>query len=270
MDAPKFLALLTLAASSAWGCDNPFGYSYIAETTKAGRFEVEQYVTSQIGRNVGAGFDARYRGFDLNTEIEYGLSANEQLSFYLNTLYVDSSVREGLRFNGINLAYKRMLANPDKNNWGQAIYLEATYSQASSSTGSFRHRYGLEAKYIFQHNFGENSGWIYAGNLVAEVTHTSGTGEDAVEFKLTQGLARELNQEWTAGLELVAEAEWVELNNFEAAGLFVGPVINYRKGTLSASLTLLAQVVGSPQDNGRLNVSEYSPYQVRLRVSWEF
>lgn len=259
-----------LLAAAANACDNPFSYSYIAETVKPGKYEFEQYVTGRFGKDLGAGYDARYRGFDLNTEIEFGLSATEQLSFYLNTLYVDSSVREGLRFNGINLAYKRMLADPDKHNWGQAIYLEATYSQASSSTGAFRHRYGLEAKYIFQHNFGENSGWIYAGNLVAEATHTSGTGEDAVEFKLTQGLARELNHEWTLGMEVVAEAEWVELNDFEAAGLFVGPVLNYRKGPLSASLTLLAQVVGSPQDKGSLNVSEYSPYQARLRVSWEF
>lgn len=265
------LSLLTLAsAATAFGCDNPFGYSYIAETTKAGRFEFEQYLTTRFGRDVGAGYEAGYRGIDLNTEIEYGLSANEQVSLYLNHVYVDSSVREGLRFNGFNIAYKRMLANPDTHAWGQAIYLEALYSQASSSDGGFRNRYGLEAKYIFQHNFGDNSGWIYAGNLITEVTHTSGSGEDAVEFKLTQGLAREVSPCWTVGVEAVAEAEWVEMNDFEAAGLFLGPVVNYRKGALSASLTFLAQVVGSPQDKGSLNVSEYSPYQARLRLSYEF
>lgn len=262
--------LVLTAAVSSLACDNPFGYSYIAETTKVGHFEFEQFITSRLGRDVGAGYEAGYRGFDLNTEIEYGISTNEQLSLYINTRYIDSSVREGMRFNGINLAYKRMLADPDKNSWGRAIYLEGTYSQASSSTGAFRNRYGIEAKYIFQHNFGENSGWIYAANLITEVTHTSGTGEDAVEFKLTQGIAREINQEWTIGLEVVAEAEWVEMNDFEAAGLFIGPVLNYRKGPLSASLTFLAQAVGSPQDKGSLNVSEYSPYQARLRFSYEF
>ena len=264
------LPLLFLSAATLFSCENPFGYTYIAETTKAGRFEVEQYVTSRFGKNVGSGYEAGYRGFDLQTEIEYGLSANEQLSLYFNNLYINSSVREGLRFNGFNLAYKRMLANPDTNEWGQAIYVEGTYSQVSSSDGSNRDRYGIEVKYIFQHNFGDNSGWIYAGNLVTEVTHTAGNGEDAVEFKLTQGLAREVNQYWTVGIEAIAEAEWLEMNDFEAAGLFLGPVINYRKGPLSASLTFLAQVVGSPQNKGSLNVVEYSPYQARLRVSYEF
>lgn len=265
----QLLPLLTLTAAAS-ACENPFGYSYIAETTKAGRFEFEQYVTTRMGRDVGSGYEAGYRGIDLNTEIEYGISANEQISLYINNLYFDSSVRDGFRFNGFNIAYKRMLADPDKQTWGQAIYLEALYSQASSSSGSFRNRYGLEAKYIFQNNFGENSGWIYAGNLIAEVTHTTGSGEDAVEVKLTQGIAREVSQHWTVGLEAVAEAEWVEMNDFEAAGFFLGPVVNYRKDALSASLTFLAQVVGSPQDKGSLNVSEYSPYQARLRISYEF
>ena len=65
-------------------------------------------------------------------------------------------------------------------------------------------------------------------------------------------------------------AEWAELNNFEAAALFVGPTLNFRRGDLSVTLAGLAQVVGSPQDKGDLNVSEQSPYQVRLLVAYEF
>jgi hypothetical protein len=261
------LGLLTAAASA---CENPFGFSYIAETIKPGRIEIEQYITTRLGRDVGNGYEARYRGLDFKTEIELGLSDHEQINLELTQLYVESSVRDGLRFNGVNVAYKRMLADPDKADWGRAVYLEAAYSQVSSKTGAFRDRYGLEAKYIFQHNFGDNSGWMYIGNLVGEVTHTSGTGEDAFEWKLTQGIARELNAEWTLGLEAVGVAEWAELNNFESAALFLGPTLNFRRGDFAVTLAGLAQVVGSPKEKGDLNVSEHSPYQVRLLMSLEF
>jgi hypothetical protein len=264
----KLLPLFLCAAATA--CENPFGFSYIAETIKPGRYEIEQYITTRIGRDIGNGYEARYRGMDLKTEFEIGLSDHEQVNLELTQLYVESSVRDGLRFNGVNMSYKRMLADPDKAAWGHAIYLEGAYSQVSSKTGSFRDRYGLEAKYIFQHNFGPDSGWIYIGNLIGEATHTSGTGEDAFECKLTQGIARELNAEWTLGLEAVGVAEWAELNNFESAALFVGPTLNFRRGDLSVTLAGLAQVVGSPQDKGDLNVSEHSPYQVRLLVAYEF
>ena len=98
MNAPKFLALLTLAASSAWGCDNPFGYSYLAETIKPGQVEIVQWVTGRIGRDLGNGYDARYRGFDLKTEVEWGISPNEQLAVYVNSRYFERTARNGLLF----------------------------------------------------------------------------------------------------------------------------------------------------------------------------
>ena len=265
----QFLPLLALTAA-ATACDNPFGYSYIAETQKVGELEIEQYITTRFGGDVGAGYEARYRGFDFETEFEYGLTPTDQISLEVNQSYLDSSVREGFRFQGVNLGYKHMFSNPNTKDWGHALHLEVGYSQSSTSDGSLRERYGFEAKYIFQHNFGENSGWMYVGNLITEVTHTSDDGEDAVEFEITQGISRDINKYWAVGFEAVGEAEWVEFNDFEAAGLFIGPVISYQKDHLTASFTFLAQVVGSPQDKGSLNVSEYSPYQARLRFAYEF
>jgi hypothetical protein len=135
--------------------------------------------TARIGRDVGAGYDARYRGFDLKTEYEIGLSPTEQLSFDFNNRYLDSSVREGLRFDGFQISYMRMLAHPDKNTWGQAIYLEPGYSQTSSKTGGLRDEYSLEVKYLLQHNFGANQEGVYAANLVAEIESKPATDEDA-------------------------------------------------------------------------------------------
>jgi hypothetical protein len=263
------LSLFT--AATAFGCDNPFGYSYLTETIKPGRTEIVQWVTGRFGRDMGSGYDARYRGFDLKTEYEIGLSANEQLSFYFNNRYLDNSVREGLRFDGIQVAYMRMLANPDKAAWGQAIYIEPGYSQTSSKDGSFRDEYSLELKYLVQHNFGASQENVYAANLIAEVERKPATGADAVKLKLTQGIAWELNKHWIAGVEVVAEAEWAELNDFEYAAVLAGPCVRYqRENGFFATLTVLGQVLGSPADKGDLNVSEKSPYEARLRCGIEF
>jgi hypothetical protein len=263
--------LLLISAAAATACDNPFGYSYLTETTKPGRTEVVQWATARFGRDLGAGYDARYRGFDLKTEYEIGLSANEQLSFYFNNRYLDNATREGLRFDGFQVAYMRMLANPDKAEWGQALYVEPGYSQTSSKDGALRDEYSLELKYLLQHNFGPTQGNVYAANLIAEIERKPATGADAVKLKLTQGIAWELNKQWIAGLEVVAEAEWAELNDFEYAAVLAGPCVRYqREDGFFATFTLLGQVLGSPADKGDLNVSEKSPYEARLKVGLEF
>ncbi len=266
------LTSLTLAsAATAIGCDNPFGYSYLSETLKPGKVEIVQWVTGRLGRNLGSGYDARYRGFDLKTEIEWGISENEQLSVYVNSRYFEQTSRDGLRFDGFQVAYMRMLANPDKAEWGQAIYIEPGYSQASSKDGSLRDEFSLELKYLLQHNFGASQENVYAANLVAEVEHKPATGADAVKLKLTQGIAWELNKHWIAGVEVVAEAEWAEFNDFEYAAVLAGPTVRYhRDNGFFATLTVQAQVMGSPADKGNLNVSEKSPYEARLRVGYEF
>jgi len=266
----KSLCLASLTAATALGCDNPFGYSYSAETTKQGRYEFEQYVTTSFGRDLGAGYDGGYRGYTLKSEFEYGLSANEQIEVQVNQLFLHTADRNGLRFDGVNVEYRRMLADPDKADWGRAYTLELGYSQADAGSGDLRSRYSFEAKYVFQHDFGENSPWLYVANLGGEVTYAPNGAESALELSLSQGIAYQLDRHWTAGLECVAASEWTRFKNFEQSGILAGPMVNYRKDDFSASLTVMAQLTGAPANRGRLNVSEYSPLEARLLASWEF
>lgn len=268
MRLPILASSLFLAAAAS-ACDNPFGYSYIAETLKPGNAELEQFVTGRFGKDLGAGYDARYRGFDLRTELEYGLTATDQLALEIDQTYFDTADREGLRFRGISVEYKKMLANPDKHDWGRALYLELGYSQASIHDGHLRDRWTLESKYILQHNFGADSPWMYVANVGVELLHTRG-GEDAFEVFATQGLSYQLNKEWAVGVEAVAASEWIEGADFEESGVQVGPCVNYRKDKFSFSFTFLAQLTGAPANKGSLNVSEYSPYEARLKFSYEF
>lgn len=265
------LNLLALAAPMASACDNPFAYSYLAETLKPGKTEVVQWATARVGRDLGAGYEARYRGFDFRTEIERGLSDNEQLSLYVNYRYLETPGRDGLRFDGIQVAYMRMLADPDRETWGQAIYIEPGYSQISSKDGALRDEYSLEVKYLAQRNFGAESDWVYAANLVAEAEHKPATDEDAVKLKLTQGLARQLDANWHLGAEVVAEAEWAEMDDFEYAAILAGPCVRHQsENGFFATLAVLAQVTGTPAGKGDLNVADKSPWEVRLKAGVEF
>lgn len=260
-----------LAAAAAQACDNPFTYSYLTETLKPGKTEVVQWATARLGRDIGSGYDARYRGFDFKTEIERGLSENEQVAFYLNYRYFETSVRDGLRFDGLQVAYMRMLADPDKESWGQAIYIEPGYSQSSSKNGSLHDEYSLELKYLLQHNFGAQQDWVYAANLVGEVEHKPATDENATKLKLTQGVAFQINANWFAGVEVVAEAEWAEMDDFEYSAVLAGPCFRHqRENGLFLSMTALAQVVGTYADKGDLNVSDKSPWEIRLKAGVEF
>ena len=262
--------LALVSAATTLGCDNPFGYSYLAETLKPGKVEIVQWMTARLGRNLGSGYDARYRGFDLKTEIEWGISANEQVSLYVNSRYFERTGHDGLLFDGFQVAYKRMLANPDTQDWGVALYIEPGYSQVSSKDGTHRDQLKLETKLLLQHNFGADDEWIYAANLIAEVERVTATGADTVKFKLTQGVAYALAANWYVGAEAIIEAEWAELNDHQYTAVMVGPCARYQQGGFFVTFTALAQVTATPANKGNLNVTKKSPYETRLRVGYEF
>lgn len=262
------LALLPLTAGA---CENPFGYSYLAETIAPGRVEFVQWVTGRFGRDIGSGYDARYRGFDFRSELEFGISDREQISAYVNYRHFDTAVRDGLRFDGLQVAYMRMLAHPDKEAWGKAIYLEPGYSQSSSKTGALRDQWSLEAKFLLQHNFGEEQEGIYAANLVAEVEREPAGDDDTLSLKLTQGVAWQVAMSWQVGLEAIIGAEWAEGVDFEHFSAFVGPCARYQsEGSFFVTATVLAQVAGAPSDKGDLNVTDKSPWEARLKVGFAF
>ena len=265
------LTSLTLAsAATAFGCDNPFGYSYLTETLKPGKIEIVQWVTGRLGRNLGSGYDARYRGFDLKTEVEWGISENEQLSVYVNSRYFEQTSRDGLLFDGFQVAYKKMLSNPDTQDWGVALYIEPGYSQVSSKNGAHRDQLKLETKLLLQHNFGTSDEWIYAANIIGELEHETATHADTVKFKLTQGLACAVGANWYLGAEAIVEAEWAELNDHQYTAVLAGPCVRYQSGGFFTTFTVLAQVTATPANKGDLNVTKKSPYETRLRVGYEF
>lgn len=268
----KKILVLALIQGVAQGCDNPFGYSYLTETLPAGRVEFIQWATGRFGRDLGAGYESGYRGVDLRSEIEAGISEREQLAFYVNYRHFATSQRDGMRFDGLQVAYMRMLAHPDKEAWGQAVYVEPGYSQSSSKTGALRDQYSLELKYLLQHNLGEEGqDGIYAANLVAKGERVPSTDADNLSLKLTQGLAWQVSEGWQAGLEAVVGAEWAEGVDFSHFTVFAGPCARYQsEGSFFVTAALVAQLAGSPADKGELNTRDKSPWELRVKTGFAF
>jgi len=188
----------------------------------------------------------------------------------VNSRYLERTARNGLLFDGFQIAYKRMLSNPDTQDWGVALYIEPGYSQVSSKNGAHRDQLKLETKLLLQHNFGANDEWVYAANIIGELEHETATNADTVKLKLTQGLARAVGANWYVGAEAILEAEWAELNNHQYTALLAGPCVRYQNSGFFVTFTALAQVTATPANKGDLNVTKKSPYEARLRVGYEF
>src|SRR5215213_5384262 len=76
-------AALTPAASAN---ERFFTYSYEPETMPQGAFEIEQWVTARALRNAHVGQE-NYLRWQFRTELEYGVTDNYTVGFYVNEQY---------------------------------------------------------------------------------------------------------------------------------------------------------------------------------------
>jgi hypothetical protein len=268
MKKSSVLAYISLI-SAASACDNPFAYSYLPETAPLGRFELEQYTTLRAGRDLGTGYNGGYRGIDLETELEYGLTVRDQITLELDHVDLSQAVVNGLRFTGMKVGYMHRFSNAATQEWGLATYLETGNVQADDGDGTITRGWSAEFKLILQHNFGSNQEWTYATNLIAEPTWFQSAGS-ATEYTLTEGLMLNFNRDWFVGVEGMGVMECDGFSHYNASAVYVGPTLSYQGERFFANLGALWQVSGDPHNRGGLNVTEFSPFQLRLKVGMQF
>src|SRR6478752_6972332 len=82
--ATLFTSTLALAALSAqsFGDEHLFGYTRTSETLPQGHFDLYQFTTLRTGKDAG-----RYRGWDFDTELEYGVTDKLQLGLGITQHY---------------------------------------------------------------------------------------------------------------------------------------------------------------------------------------
>jgi Family of unknown function (DUF6662) len=262
--------------------ENLFGYTYTADVLPRGKWEVEQWVTGRIGKQSG-----NFLGTDLRTEIETGLTDRLQASLYLNYNYFyahNAVTSEGpidnknfFGVSGTSAEFKYQVLSPYKDRFGMALYLEPGYGTIESADGSRHQEIELEGKLILEKHWLDDT-VVGTFNYTLEPEWAKADGENSFHVSLKMewgtGLAYRIAPRWYAGLETRVQTEFADadLNKSQFVAAFVGPALHYGTERWWATLTVLPQVWGWPNSQGKggLTLTDHERLEVRLKLGFNF
>ena len=184
-----------LLAGTALADNRIFIYTYEPEVEPKGDWELEQYVTSRIGRNAAVG-QQEYQKWEFRTEVEHGFTDRYTVSLYVNDNlehFRDSAsgkISSANRWAGFSIENRYLVLDPVENPVGLTLYLEPTWNGQNAE---------LEQKIILGQRHGE---WKWAVNLTHATEWSGDVNNYEGELELSAGLARNLAAHWTLGLEL--------------------------------------------------------------------
>lgn len=281
------IALLVAPLSSFAG-EKLFGYSYGAEPFPKGAMEIYGWVTHRNSKGQGT-----YQAYDVRQEIEYGLTDNSSISFYLNQRHFDIQGsaptddngnpeypnKKGWEFQGTQVAFIHNFISPYKNphGIGFSIYIEPGYSRVFKITGQRQDEYAVEFKLLFQKNL-MNDTMFFVFNFNNELEWRRIHGEERMTelaTEMTTGLSKRIANGIFLGLEGRYHSEYPSMNfgNLEHYAYFVGPNIHYAEQRWWVTLTYLPQVAGWKNDAARsrtLHLHEHESYEMRLVAAINF
>jgi hypothetical protein len=283
--------LAATAAPVAIAAEYPFGYIYTSDTQPKGRFELEQWITTQRGQSRGD-----YANFMYRTELEYGVTDNFQAAVYANYNSVDAyankpdgttggpfvpdgadpaSRYKATFYDSTSLEFIWRLMSPYKDAFGLALYFEPTYGPKKKE---------LEAKLIVDKNFLDDQ-LVWAANFVAsqEQEKYPGEWEKEAGIQFLTGLSYRFAPKWSAAVEYRYARgyfgnSWAASNR-EYAAHFLGPTLHYADKRWWMTLTWLPQLSGATgytpgaSENvidGRYYKESYARNEFRLRVGFSF
>ena len=152
----------TICVGETRADENLFGDTYMADVLHKGKWELEQWVTSRIGKETGT-----FVANDLRTEIEYGFTDHLQGSLYLtiiNSTFTTprpaanrSTTRIISASMGSPLSGNIRCSPPYKDNFGLTFYLEPGYGTIESATGERHQEVELEGKFILEKHWLEDA-----------------------------------------------------------------------------------------------------------------
>ncbi len=256
----------SLCAESGRADEKRFTYSYEPETLPAGAWEFEQWVTLRTQRTkAGDVKQQNYNKWELREELEYGVTDNYSVSLYLNSSA--ESFRDfnqnppadtsEFKFDGISIENRYMVLNPAEHAVGLTLYLEPRFSGDEAE---------IEQKIILGQRHGD---WKWAFNLTHATEWSENFHKTEGELEASFGIARDLNNHWSFGLELRDHNELPDYSKWENTALFLGPVVSYRQEKWWAALTIMPQIYGAnfgenPDANRHLELEGHERVNVRL------
>ena len=256
--------------------ENTFGYTYGTDTLAAGHTEIYQWITSRTGKA-----DGSYSALDFQTELEHGFTDRLQGSLYLNGISHDIggvtgfTDRNRTNFNGLQGSLKYNLKSADRGGWGVSVYLEPGYKRYSASSGDRTDTYFTESKLILEHSYLDDT-LIWATNIGSEFEREHDLVADAweseLELQVSTGLSYRFAPGWFGGLEafVTSSFEKMHLDAMGEYAIFAGPNLHYANDTWWATLTVLPQLTGWPENKGSRNLNNYESLQIRLKYGYDF
>jgi hypothetical protein len=285
--------------------DEPlFGYVYTTDLQPKGKFEIEQWFTDREGQANG-----HFHHIDMSTELEYGVTDNFQIAFYVNYMYAnesENSVRgltEGIelppshdpstpysaaRMDGFSIEAIYRLLSPYTDPVGLAFYIEPEVGFYES---------GVETRLILQKNFFDDqlvlafNFWLdfdreESSNLVIpgiddgppDDTYSTAT---YAEFDL--GASYRVASNWYVGLEFRNHNEFQGISlartKQDHTAFFLGPNVHYANEHFFATLSVLRQLGAfaytdeqkAEVQNGLLYGDEHTTWDgIRLKLGFPF
>ena len=263
-----FITGATIPVSVCAG-ESPFAWTYTTDVQPKGTWELEQWATVRVGKQGG-----KYRLGEYRTEIEYGVTDNFQVAYYLNTYSVNASAtnragetagpyvpenidksqpyRRGLNYDSSSLEFIWRLMNPYTDAFGLALYYEPKFGPQ---------RKEHEFKLLLQKNFLDDR-LVLAGNIVTAYEWNRKTGDPAAaptdaSFSPRIERAAEVNYwlaasyrfrpKWFAGAEFWNHREFnchtvYKRECAEHSAYFLGPTVHYAEKNWWVTISLLHQL----------------------------
>jgi hypothetical protein len=218
---------VAVASNTAFANPRPLAFTYHYNTTAAGQLEVKQYIdVIPLEIDDGAGGESTRLQFDLQTELEFGLSDHWELGFYL----VGRQPVDGpYAFRGIKQRIRGRFAEEGDLPLDIGIYFEIT---------EYAHELELEQKLILAKRLGQV---LLLANISFEQEFLYDGGEVEVIFNPSLGVAWAPSPAVSLGLEYRLDGELKELGE---ADHYLGPVLMLVSGQYFATLGAYGHLAG--------------------------
>jgi hypothetical protein len=256
-----------LLAGTVFADNRIFTYSYEPETEPKGDWELEQSITSRLTRNRAVGQE-NYQQWQFRTEVEHGVTDRYTVGLYVNDNYehfYDPTTKKTTdvnRWAGFSLENRYQVLDPVENPVGLTLYLEPTYDGQNAE---------LEQKIILGQRHGE---WKWTVNLSHATEWTGDVNNYEGELELSAGLARNLTEHWTLGLEVRDHNELPMYQQWENSAVYLGPTLSYHRQKWWAAFSVLPQIYGwnqgNPDQNPQLELEGHERLNLRLLVGYSF
>jgi len=253
---PTFIALaamLLCVAGPTRADEQLFGYIRGAETLPRGHADLYQFTTLRAGKDSGT-----YRGWDFETEAEYGFTDQLQGSLAVTNHYFDvrgvPELDDGrnYRVGGLEAAMKYRLRSPFKDGYGLALRPEVAFIRYDDVGGLLEHELLAGAALIYQHNFIDDT-LVLAANGGFDFTWGKQPAE-AYDHELLLdgllGLSYRFAANWSAGVETRIHSEFpnFDFGTREHTIVFAGPALHYAVRRWWATLSWAYQLWGDEVD----------------------